>query len=162
MANGKPGRPSKYTEEIADEICRRLANCETLNTICSDPHMPARPTVIDWTQDADKKAFSDRFARAREVGYLNMADELIDIADDGRNDWIKRKTRGGGEVEMFNKEAAERSKLRVETRKWILTKVLPKIYGEKVQATHEAGDSFRKLWEALGAGLLDETGKKSG
>lgn len=157
---GKHGRPSKFTEQIADEICRRLADGETLNTICADEHIPARPTVIGWTQDNDKKAFSDKFARAREIAWLNMADELVDIADDSRNDWIKRKSKGGKDYEMFNKEAVERSKLRVETRKWILARALPKVYGDRLQATHEAGDSFRQLWELLGAGLLDKPRNK--
>lgn len=148
----KHGRPSKFSQEVADAICERLANGETLTSICEDENLPAVSTVIKWTQDKEKTEFYEQYARAREIGYLRMADEILDCADDGRNDWITRKTRGGGEIEVFNKEAAERSKLRVDTRKWLLSKALPKIYGDKldVNAKHEAGDSFKALWAALG------------
>lgn len=120
-----------YTPELADQICRRLADGESLNGICKDDGMPGESTVREWAV-TNKDGFAAKYALAREAGYLKIADELLDIADDGRNDWMTRKLRGGEEVEMVNKEAVERSKLRVDTRKWLLSKMLPKVYGDKV------------------------------
>lgn len=158
----KRGGPSIYTQELADAICLRLSNGETLTSICCDEGMPHVSTVIKWALD-EKSEFFQQYSRAREIGYLKMADELLDVADDGRNDWMIRKTKRGDEFEIVNKEAVDRSKLRVDTRKWLLSKALPKVYGDKIEATHEAGDSFRKLWDALGSGALDglKTGGKA-
>lgn len=125
------GRPTRYTEKLGTEICIRLSEGESLRCICEDEHMPAASTVCLWVID-NREGFAERYARARELQYLGMADELLDIADDGKNDWITRKSKSGEEFEVFNKEAAERSKLRVETRKWVLAKVMPKVYGDKV------------------------------
>jgi hypothetical protein len=92
--------------------------------------MPAESTVRDWVV-SNRDGFSAKYAQAREAGYLKIADELLDIADDGRNDWEERETRGSTYIAL-NKEAVERSKLRVETRKWLLSKMLPKVYGDKI------------------------------
>lgn len=102
---------TKYTEAVAEEICRRLADGESLNAICKDEKMPAESTVRSWAIDPDHP-IAAKYARAREVGYEKMADELLEIADNLE----------GGD---------NRDRLRVETRKWLLSKVLPKVYGEK-------------------------------
>jgi hypothetical protein len=128
-----------YTDEIAEEICSRLAKGESLNSICNDEHMPAESTVRLWALE-DAHGFTAKYARARELGYLRLADELVDISDDGRNDWMTIR-RGKDKVEVVNREAVERSKLRVETRKWILAKMLPKVYGDKV--TNEITGSLK-------------------
>lgn len=104
------GRPSIYTEELASRICERLATGESLRKICEDPEMPARSTVRAWA--LDNKAFSDQYARAREIGWTDIAEDLLDIADDQQGD-------------------PSRDRLRVDTRKWLLSKMLPKVYGEK-------------------------------
>ncbi len=133
------GRPTKYTPELGMEICTRLASGESLRSICEPSHMPAASTVCLWVIE-NRDGFSERYARARELQYLGIADELLDVSDDGRNDWMLRKI-GGQEVEVVNREAVERSKLRVETRKWILAKMLPKVYGDKV--TNEITGSLK-------------------
>lgn len=150
---GKRGRPTKYTKELADKICAALCDGETLRAVCEPDDMPKESTVRQWARD-DVQGFHAQYVRARELGYLKMADDITDIADDGRNDWMKIKTRGGDEIDVVNREAVERSKLRVDARKWLLSKALPKIYGDKldVNAKHEAGDSFKKLWGMIGGG----------
>src|SRR5690349_22642898 len=105
------GRPSKYTDALGAAICDRLASGETLRFICADENMPDERTVRRWAIDVDHP-FSPQYARAREAGYQLMADELIEIAD--------------------NSEGSDnRDRLRVETRKWLLSKALPKIYGDR-------------------------------
>ncbi len=130
------GRPTLYTEELGRLICDRLANGETLRAICSSGEMPAESTVRNWAMNPEHPIFA-HYRAAREVGYLRMADELLDISDDGTNDWMERKDSEGENVGwQVNGEHVSRSKLRVETRKWILSKALPKIYGDKITAEH--------------------------
>lgn len=111
------GRPVTYTQEIADEICRRLAEGETLRAICRDMEIPIS-TVLGWVRD-DRDGFAEQYARARDIGYEVMADELIDIADGGSDDW-------------------QRDRLRVDARKWLLAKALPKRYGDRVTLSGDA------------------------
>lgn len=121
---------SAYSEEVAAEILQRLADGETLRAICRDDHMPPESTVRGWAMD-DQGGFAAQYTRAREIGYHSMADELVEIADDGRNDWMKRNADGDEEWHA-NGEHLQRSRLRADTRKWLLSKALPKVYGEKL------------------------------
>jgi hypothetical protein len=79
----------------------------------------------------DREGFSPRYARAREIQAYDIADELLEIADDARNDWMERE--GGAEAVAFelNGENIQRSRVRIDTRKWLLSKMLPKVYGDK-------------------------------
>lgn len=132
---GTPGRPTVYTDELGRRICDALADGRTLNHICrSHEDFPEPRTVRRWAADPEHP-FSPLYARAREVGYLYMADDLIDVADDGRNDTYK--TDEG--TELVNHDVIARAKLRVDTRKWIISKALPKIYGDKVAITDAEG-----------------------
>jgi hypothetical protein len=123
------GRRSKYSAPIGKAICKMLASGMTLNEICSRPLMPPESTVRTWATDP-QHPFAAKYTQAREIGYLKMADDLVNIADDSTNDFMKRK-QGDGEVEVVNHDHIARSRLRVDTRKWLLSKALPKIYGDK-------------------------------
>lgn len=125
-----PGRPSLFTEELATRICERLAAGESLRAICLDDDMPDESTVRKWAIAPDHP-FYPQYARAREIGYHGMADELTEIADDGTNDWMERRKEENAGWEI-NGEHLQRSRLRVDTRKWLLSKALPKIYGDKL------------------------------
>ncbi len=132
------GRPSVYTPEIATEICNRVAEGESLYRICEDDHMPSRSTVLKWALD-DLHGFSSVYARARELQLGVREDEIFDIADDGRNDWEERPGKGGETYIALNKEAVERSKLRVATRQWVLTKLRPDKFGDRVKQEFSGG-----------------------
>ena len=126
-----PGRPSTYTKETADLICERIANGESLRTICDDADMPDKATVFRWLKvETD---FCDQYARAREAQADAIFDDILSIADDGRNDWMERKN-SDGECIGWNEngEALRRSQLRIEARKWMAGKLKPKKYGEKL------------------------------
>lgn len=129
------GRPSEFTQEIADILCERIAQGESVRTIAKDELMPASTTIYRWLQSNGE--FREQYARAKEIQAEVMADELLEIADDGSNDWMTKRF-GETEVEMPNPEVLQRSKLRVDTRKWIMSKLLPKKYGDKLQ--HTGGD----------------------
>lgn len=124
------GRPSIYSDELAATICRRIGAGESLRSICRDDDMPDRDTVRVWrTEKAD---FHERMMQARIAQAENMADELMDIADDGTNDYVDRVRDDGTTDRVLDSEHYQRSRLRVDTRKWYLSKVLPKIYGDKL------------------------------
>ena|SRR5215831_13163150 len=107
------GRPSKYTKELAERICADLASGMTLRQVCRQEGMPDPVTVLNWEKE-DREGFSQQYADARLLGYRQWADELIEIADEA-GDWTD-----------------QRSRLRVDTRKWLLSKALPKIFGDKL------------------------------
>lgn len=89
-------------------------------------------TVLDWV-DADK-AFAEQYAQARARGYQLLADEIIEISDDASRDYIE--TEHGPKLDA---EAVARSRLRVDSRKWMLAKMLPKVYGDKVEHEVKGG-----------------------
>lgn len=110
----------------------------TLREVCREPEMPPESTVRLWAQN-DVQGFAAQYARAREVGYLQMADEVLEIADDGTNDWVERRRKDGSTFMAVDDEHISRSRLRFDARRWLLSKALPKIYGDKVALTGEDG-----------------------
>lgn len=128
-----PGRPTDYTKELADKICDQLSDGLSLRTVCLDDDMPAKSTVFKWLRTHQE--FADQYARAKAEATDAMAEELLDIADDGTNDWMTITLPGGHEKEVLNNEALQRSRLRVDTRKWLMSKMKPKKYGEKLDLT---------------------------
>ena len=131
----KIGRPSEYSAETADAICERLIEGESLRAICASEGMPAASTVCRWL--ANNEAFRKQYAHAREAQADTLADESLDIADDGSNDWMERHNDEGENTGwQVNGEHIQRSRLRIETRKWLASKLKPKKYGEKVEHQH--------------------------
>lgn len=142
----KRGRPSRYTKAIAEEILHRMSHGETLNRICRDEHMPARTTIIGWKL-ADIDGFADTYARAREGLLEYWEDETIDIADDGSNDYRNDTDDEGKTTKVVDHDHIQRSRLRVETRKWMLGKLNQKRFGDKIEQTHKADAGFLELWK---------------
>jgi hypothetical protein len=132
------GRHSLYTPEIAETIIERLTDGESLRAICDDDGMPSIGSVIRWARD-DLEGFSARYARAREAGYVVLAEEVIAISDDGSRDYTRDKD--GREVP--DHDHINRSRLRVDSRKWLLSKMLPKVYGDKIDLNHGGEVSIR-------------------
>ena len=138
------GRPSEFTTDVATEICARIMAGESLRAICSDGNMPGKSTVFRWL--AQNGVFRDQYARARAVQMDTMAEEILDIADDGTNDWMERIGKDGApDGWTLNGEHVQRSRVRVDTRKWLMSKLAPKKYGERV----EIDAIVRKPEEAL-------------
>lgn len=131
----KSGRPTKYTEELGKKICKRIAKGDSVRTIIKDKEMPSSSTIFRWLLDEDKKLFWEQYERARNIQAELMFEELLDIADDGSNDWVLREGKEHEEWWQQNGESIQRSRLRVDTRKWYLSKVLPKKFGEKIDMT---------------------------
>lgn len=138
MAANKGGRPTKFTQEIAEGICERIASSnDGLSKICKEFDV-STVTVFAWLKD--NAEFLNTYTRAREAQADFLADEIIEIADDSRNDTVTIM-KGDTAIEIENKEWTSRSKLRVEARKWVAAKLKPKKYGDKIDVTTD-GDKI--------------------
>jgi hypothetical protein len=126
------GRPSTYTDEIFATICDRLAAGETLSQICRDPDMPARTMVIRWTKLDDERR--RKYDLARQDGMDVLADQIIDISWDTSNDTTTTE-RG---TAVANHEWIARSRLKVDTIKFLMSKINPARYGDKLPEAIQA------------------------
>ena len=125
------GRQSTYTSEMAAKVCAELAEGKSLRAVCRDDGMPSEATVRAWALD-DVEGFAAHYTRARELGYECLSDDILEISDDGTYDTY---TDGQGNVRT-DQEVIGRSRLRVDSRKWMLAKMLPKRYGDKLDLNH--------------------------
>jgi hypothetical protein len=110
------GRPSDYTDAIADQICDALMDGQSMRAICAAEDMPNRSTVLRWLASNDD--FAAKCARARELQADTIFDDIQDVADTG------------------NAEDVQRAKLRVSTMQWRAAKLAPKKYGDKIVQEH--------------------------
>ncbi len=130
------GRPSTYNTQISQLICERMIGGESLRGICRCDDMPGLSTVMGWLRVHE--AFAEIYSRAREVQADAMFEELLDIADDNRNDYgVNDDGESNGKLD---RDHITRTKLRIDTRKWILARMNPKKYGDAVSMRH-SGDS---------------------
>jgi len=142
----KRGRPSLFTQALAARICERLADGETLLAVCRDETMPSDATVRRWAIE-DQSGFSAQYARAREVGYAKMADEILEIANTPKPGvTVTEKPTG---TETRSGDMIEHRRLQVDTRKWLLSKALPKVYGDKQQVEHSGSIDFNNTIAAM-------------
>lgn len=107
-----PGAPSTYTKEIAEEICWRLAQGQTLKSICMLNHMPCITTVFEWESKIGE--FAQLSARAREHGTHVLADQCIEIADDPLMDPADKRVRIDTRIRLIGKWNAKRYGDRIE------------------------------------------------
>ncbi len=118
------GRKSTFKQEIADEICERIATGEPLIQICLDKKMPAYRTVYDWLKESDD--FATNYARARDIGYDLMAENQVNIASGLKG--------SSGDV--------QRDKLMIETNFRLLKAWKPSKYGDRVDIGNADGKPF--------------------
>lgn len=135
-------RPSTYTDEIAQTICRRIAEGESVSRICADPDMPNASTVREWER-TDRNGFAALYARAREAQADLYFDEVCDIAD-GAAEAAAALADEAADREVDPKRAAEAyrrvyseeiqaRKLRIDSRKWMLARMNRAKYGDRVE-----------------------------
>lgn len=123
----------QYSEELFDKICGELAKGLSLVKICSQKGMPNPDSVYTWIRT--KPGLPERYARAKEDSADVLAEQILDIADDGTNDTYTRVDEDGVPmVDVINHDHINRSRLRVDARKWVAAKLKPKKYGDKLNA----------------------------
>jgi hypothetical protein len=120
------GRPSDYTQELADRICAQLSDGKSLRSVCKADDMPSTVTVFSWLRTHEE--FLNQYTRAKEESADALTDEMLDIADDVEGD-------------------SQRDRLRVDTRKWIASKLKPKKYGDKLE--HDVSGGLADLLRAI-------------
>lgn len=98
--------------------------------------------VLRWLADEDREDFRRQYARAREAQADTIFDEIIDIADNATNDWMERNGQDD-EGYQLNGEHVQRSRLRLDARKWMAGKLAPKKYGDKIQTEHSGSLTVR-------------------
>lgn len=143
-ARGKNiGRPLEYTKEMGDHICELIASqaCGLLKLCRLHPELPAKDTINRWRYRLPE--FRCQYAMAKIEQADMLAEECLEIADDDSND-IKVDEDGN---KTFNSEFAARSRLRIDTRKWLASKLLPKQYGPSVDDKNNITD--KKIVEML-------------
>lgn len=133
----KVGRPEIYTQELADKVCEKIAEGYSMRTVCSPDDMPGLTTVFKWLRTNEE--FAKQYARATEERTEAMSEDILDIADDGSNDLMTIQ-KGQQSYTVENKEVTNRSRLRVDTRKWLMSKMKPKKYGDKIDMTTNGKD----------------------
>lgn len=115
-------------EKIFQLILSEIEEGASLRSICRREDMPSRTVFFEWLNNDESMA--DQYARACELRAESIFEEILDIADDTSNDTIITE-RG----ESPNNEWIARSRLRVDARKWALSKMQPKKYGDKLDVT---------------------------
>lgn len=132
------GRPSDFTQELADEICERIADGESLRSICRDRGKPNKSTVFRWLEA--NEAFATRYAHARESQADSLVDDILLIADTPLLG-VKTKTNEKGEIETTEGDMLEHRKLQISSRQWLAEKLKPKKYGafKAVELTGSGG-----------------------
>jgi hypothetical protein len=143
------GRPSEYSEEIANAIFERMLDGESLRSICRDEDMPGLATIFRW-QSAHGE-FREQYARARQMQAEILAEEIVQIADTPMIGAVRKVTPLGTTV--IQADMIERAKLRVDTRKWTAARILPKRYGPlPLEKTEEKNEALQAMIDALNAG----------
>ena len=138
-----------------DEILRRISHGETLTHACaSNPDFPAPSTVVDWVHQ-NRANVAERYARARDRQIEAWSDQILDKAD----------------AALKNPETAHAARLAVDARKFLLSKLKPEVYGDRVEARVtganggpvqvEAVAAIKALLEALPElGVLPSNGQQ--
>lgn len=134
--------PTKKTKALCDEIIRRLSDGETLRSICRLDGFPHFSTFHDW-RHADPE-LDKQYVAAKQAGYDAIADDCLDIADNGTNDY----TADVDGNQVLDRDHIQRSKLRVDTRLKLLAKWYPAKYGDKLALEHSTTDSLAERLKA--------------
>ena len=131
-----PGRPSRYSDETAAEICRRISLGESLVSVTNDPAMPSETTVIRWLSDDRYSEFRAMYVRARDAQVERFVDEIVDIAD--------------SVASCTDSAVVHATRLRIDARKWAAAKRLPKKYGDRL-GVEQDGQLVVRIVHGLGA-----------
>lgn len=145
----KRGRPTKYNTELGQEICETIASSSkgTKKLCVEHPHWPCQDTLFTWLKTYSE--FSEQYAHAKRCQIEVLIDEILEIADDASQDQYVNEL---GAL-VSNPPAINRARLKVDTRKWLACKLVPKVYGNKIDIESDSSmsEELRKLSADLDA-----------
>ena len=149
----KVGAPPKYDRHaVAEYICEQLKLGRSVESISKEPGMPSWGSFLEWVR-SDPKIAED-YARAREIGYSLLADEIIALSDK-THEWVMVQELDSDGRAVLDEQGQPKLKqvlaplsadmiahkrVQIDTRKWMLSKMLPKIYGDKITQEHIGKD----------------------
>jgi hypothetical protein len=130
-----------YDAKIAQEICDAISSSSKgIRKLCKlNKHWPTPSHIFTWIHTYPQ--FKEQYARAKQTQIESFVDDVIDIADDSTNDWIENEK---GTL-VANHDHINRSRLRIDTRKWLASKLCPKIYGESKEPKDNSDDAISKF-----------------
>jgi hypothetical protein len=123
------GRPSTYTKAIADAICERIAEGQSMTSICQLPGMPMYKTIMHWRRTEPE--FGKAIDQAREDQADALAEMIVDVVEEGAKE---------DELGKVDAGMVAHNRLKVDVYKWRASKLKPKVYGDKVQQEHSGPD----------------------
>ena len=123
-----------YTPALAETVCKRIAEGESLRAICRDSGMPTEGAVRAWARD-NRDGFGSRYRLARELQFEFWADQIVEIADASEADPRDRQ-------------------VRIDVRKWLLSKLAARRYGDRLLVAGEPENPIRVLHEQVSLNSL--------
>jgi len=113
------GRPSKYNEKLAKDICNKIMKGMSLRKICEAKGMPDRGSVFNWVMDYEE--FFNQYHNAMDIRLETRMEELQDLCQNA----------------IDNPELVQAYKLKINTLQWEASKLKSKKYGDKQEITHD-------------------------
>lgn len=147
--SSKIGRPTKYNSELVEEICNVIASTSKgTKVLCKENmHWPCQDTLFAWLKKYPE--FSEQYAQAKICQIELLVDEILEIADDETNDCFIDED--GKPVS--NNSVINRARLKIDTRKWLACKLVPKVYGNKIDIDSDQNISMSEELLKLSAEL---------
>jgi hypothetical protein len=130
-----------YSPELADRVCELMIEGQSLRQVCEMPGMPSRQSIFNWLEKNEE--FRQRYEIARLMQVECWAHEIIEIADDTSGDFVINE-RGERVVDHEN---INRARLKIDARKWLMSKLHPQRYGDRVTADVTVRREVRELSE---------------
>jgi hypothetical protein len=135
----------KQIDSIFDYVCREIEKGRALRNVLKDENMPSTSTFYEWLDSLEPKA--KQYARATNIRAEVIFDDILTIADDNASDTIVNEQG----IEVVNNDVIQRSRLKIDARKWVLSKLNPKKFGDKVQTEHSGEITTNVI--SLGSGI---------
>ena len=129
--NNKVGRPSIYTQELADKICEQIALGNSIRKVCESDDMPGLSSIFKWIRE--NKEFAQQYARATGERTEAQHEDLLELGDEAIKHAYKADPKAAGAV-------VQAVKLKADNLKWSMSKMVPKKYGDKLDMTTNGKD----------------------
>ena len=137
------GRPTDYTPELADSICAEVADGKSIREICARDDMPGKSTIMRWL--ARFEEFRDQYTRAKELGSEDGYEQIVDI----ERRMLAPKLVENPEFGKVNDAPklianpeyvdAHTGRSVIDSIKWRLSKLQPKVYGDRLELAGKVG-----------------------
>lgn len=133
----KRARFNDYSDKLANEICETLAcGTDSIMTLCDkNPHWPSLDVIRKWRINIPE--FSAKYMSAKQHQIESIVDEILDIADDTSKDVVI-----SGDNHKYDHDHISRTRIKIDTRKWLAAKLVPRLYGEKLNISADDNNNF--------------------